>query len=180
MAPKDRSTSFMSVGNSGLFSTPNWLRDRRQAQNGRSKSSQLTPLLADFTRLESEVGNASTPAYVFNSNRLPRQRTEETDSKFNSSLVAGNTMIGIINSAVLIPTMVGFTSIIYRDEFFSDPEHNYFPELLKLVFLSAAIHQVCFLAFSSLPFAVGQVQDAGNKNMGLWKTKRFDQIPLQG
>ena len=29
--------------------------------------------------------------------------------------------------------------------------------LVKLVFLSSAIHQVVFVAFSSLPFAVGEL-----------------------
>jgi sulfate permease, SulP family len=33
--------------------------------------------------------------------------------------------------------------------------------LVKLVLFSSAIHQLCFCLFSSLPFAVGQVQDAG-------------------
>lgn len=33
--------------------------------------------------------------------------------------------------------------------------------LAKLVFLSSALHQLAFVALSSLPFAVGQVQDVG-------------------
>jgi SulP family sulfate permease len=35
------------------------------------------------------------------------------------------------------------------------------PQLLQLMFLSSAVHQMAFSLFSSLPFAVGQVQDAG-------------------
>jgi SulP family sulfate permease len=33
--------------------------------------------------------------------------------------------------------------------------------LVKLVFLSSAIHMLAFATFSTLPFAVGQVQDVG-------------------
>jgi len=68
---------------------------------------------------------------------------------------------GLINGAVMIPTMVGFASIIYKDPYYTDSEHNFLPQAIKLVFLSSSIHQVCFVIFSTLPFAVGQVQDAG-------------------
>jgi len=33
--------------------------------------------------------------------------------------------------------------------------------LSKLVILSSVVHQFCFSTFSSLPFSIGQVQDAG-------------------
>lgn len=35
------------------------------------------------------------------------------------------------------------------------------PQLAKLAFLASAIHQTVFLLSSTLPFAVGQVQDVG-------------------
>lgn len=37
----------------------------------------------------------------------------------------------------------------------------YLPQLAKLAFLSSAVHQTVFLLCSTLPFAVGQVQDVG-------------------
>lgn len=37
----------------------------------------------------------------------------------------------------------------------------YLPQLAKLAFLASAVHQAVFLLFSTLPFAVGQVQDVG-------------------
>ncbi|GKY95087.1 hypothetical protein MPSEU_000472800 [Mayamaea pseudoterrestris] len=43
------------------------------------------------------------------------------------------------------------------DTFFSP----YMPVLVKLTLVSGIVHQLCFCAFSSLPFAIGQVQDAG-------------------
>lgn len=66
-------------------------------------------------------------------------------------------LYGLINSIMVIPVSVSFCSIIFRDPAFI----LYLPMLVKLVLFSSAIHQICFSMFSSLPFAVGQVQDAG-------------------
>ena len=55
------------------------------------------------------------------------------------------------------PVMMSFASIIFADPFFSE----YSPELVKLVLFSSAVHQLCYVKWSTMPFAVGQVQDAG-------------------
>lgn len=64
---------------------------------------------------------------------------------------------GLINSAIVVPVLISFGSIIYHDDFF----RPYIPLLVKLCVVSGVCHQICFSTFSSLPFAVGQVQDAG-------------------
>eukprot|EP00054_Salpingoeca_dolichothecata_P023001 m.152094 g.152094 ORF g.152094 m.152094 type:complete len:1056 (+) comp24534_c0_seq1:22-3189(+) len=66
-------------------------------------------------------------------------------------------LFGAINSIILIPVMISFANIIFRDKFFEP----YLPILVKLVLFSSIVHQVMFSLISSLPFAVGQVQDAG-------------------
>lgn len=66
-------------------------------------------------------------------------------------------LFGLINTFMVVPVSVSFCSIIFRDDIFN----AYLPSLVKLVLFSSAIHQLCFSMFSSLPFAVGQVQDAG-------------------
>ena len=66
-------------------------------------------------------------------------------------------LYGVINGILLIPVSISFTSIIYSDPFFQP----YLPQLVKLVLFSSLVHQIAFTALSSLPFAVGQVQDAG-------------------
>jgi len=55
------------------------------------------------------------------------------------------------------PVMMSFASIIFADPFFAP----YAPELVKLVLFSSAVHQLCYVKWSTMPFAVGQVQDAG-------------------
>ena len=64
---------------------------------------------------------------------------------------------GIINTILTVPCMYGYALIIFSDPFFTD----YTPQLCKLVLFSSAVHQMVFSLASSLPFAIGQVQDAG-------------------
>ncbi|KAG6622123.1 Sulfate Permease (SulP) Family [Phytophthora cinnamomi] len=64
---------------------------------------------------------------------------------------------GVLNTVILVPLMISFAQIIFRDPEFQP----YMNDLVKLVLVSAAVHQICFSCVSSLPFAMGQVQDAG-------------------
>ncbi|KAG7399129.1 hypothetical protein PHYBOEH_009707 [Phytophthora boehmeriae] len=64
---------------------------------------------------------------------------------------------GVLNTVILVPLMISFAQIIFRDPEFQP----YMNDLVKLVLVSAAVHQLCFTFVSSLPFAMGQVQDAG-------------------
>lgn len=97
-------------------------------------------------------------------------------------------MYGMLNTVILIPVMISFAQIIFRDPAFQP----YMTDLIKLVLISgaslvsfalqliatltlthlllhhdclctnaAAVHQLCFTLTSSLSFAIGQVQDAG-------------------
>ena len=66
-------------------------------------------------------------------------------------------LYGCINGVVIIPISISFTSIIFRDQAF----HQILPVLTKLVPFSSVVHQLSFSTLSSLPFAIGQVQDAG-------------------
>jgi MFS superfamily sulfate permease-like transporter len=66
-------------------------------------------------------------------------------------------MYGLVNVVILAPVCVSFTNIIFSHPFWIP----YLPLLVKLVMFSSCIHQACFSLFSTLPFAVGQVQDAG-------------------
>uniref|UniRef100_A0A383VST7 STAS domain-containing protein n=1 Tax=Tetradesmus obliquus TaxID=3088 RepID=A0A383VST7_TETOB len=66
-------------------------------------------------------------------------------------------LYGIINAVVGIPTMISFAAIVYQDP-------TYKPllgQLARIAFFSAAMHQLVFTIFSTLPFAVGQPQDVG-------------------
>ncbi|GMH66632.1 hypothetical protein TrRE_jg3033 [Triparma retinervis] len=66
-------------------------------------------------------------------------------------------LYGMINAAVVLPVMMSFGTIIYHDPVYSP----YLPTLIKLTLVSSMVHQLCFSTFSSLPYSIGQVQDAG-------------------
>ncbi|RHZ09445.1 hypothetical protein DYB31_006069, partial [Aphanomyces astaci] len=66
-------------------------------------------------------------------------------------------LYGLINAVILVPLMISFSQIIFRDPVFQP----YLADLVKLTMVSGAVHQICFSVLSTLPFAVGQVQDAG-------------------
>ena len=69
-------------------------------------------------------------------------------------------LYGVINMIVVTPVMIGFAAIIFRHHaFHRDPA--IYAQLVKLVLFSSAVHQTAFTSFSSLPVAIGQVQDAG-------------------
>ncbi|GMI36444.1 hypothetical protein TrRE_jg3586 [Triparma retinervis] len=56
-----------------------------------------------------------------------------------------------------LPVLYGYTSIVYREEVYAPS----LPSLSKLMILSSAIHQLIMTLFSTMPFSIGQVQDAG-------------------
>ncbi|GMG15915.1 unnamed protein product [Phytophthora fragariaefolia] len=66
-------------------------------------------------------------------------------------------LYGVINSILTIPCMYGYAAIIFSHPDFA----SFMPALSKLVMFSSVVHQVVFTILSSLPFAIGQVQDAG-------------------
>ena len=64
---------------------------------------------------------------------------------------------GVIQAVLLVPVTISFSAIIFKHPVFAP----YLPQLSRLVIASSMVHQTCFAAWSTLPFAVGQVQDAG-------------------
>ena len=66
-------------------------------------------------------------------------------------------MYGIINAIMTVPAIYGFAVILFSHKDFA----NFMPALSKLVLYSSAVHQIMFTLVSSLPFSIGQVQDAG-------------------
>jgi len=79
------------------------------------------------------------------------------DDNHNSTSFAVNVLYGMINATIVLPVIMSFGSIIYQDKYFTP----YLPTLIRLTTYSGVVHQLVFSSSSSLPFAIGQVQDAG-------------------
>ena len=86
---------------------------------------------------------------------LVQELKDEFESQSNPPLLS--LLYGIVNLFIVLPVVMSFASIIYHDDFF----RPYMPVLMKLTVVSGVVHQITFSTLSSLPFAVGQVQDAG-------------------
>lgn len=78
------------------------------------------------------------------------------EEKNNDSLML-ILIYGLINTIMTVPCMYGYAAVIFNNDAFQ-PDIN---ALSKLVLFSSIVHQICFAIFSSLPFSIGQVQDAG-------------------
>ena len=63
----------------------------------------------------------------------------------------------VVNVIIAVPALFGYAAVIFNHPIFA----NHMNVLSKLLISSSLIHQLGFTLFSSLPFAIGTVQDAG-------------------
>ena len=110
----------------------------------------------DRGRLNISDGGATDELPSTSDTTLPTgRRRDDWEEDTNPAWIS--IMYGCINATIILPVLMSFGSIIYRDHAFAP----YMPVLVKMTVVSGVVHQLCFSMFSSLPFAVGQVQDAG-------------------
>lgn len=83
-------------------------------------------------------------------------------------------VVGVINTIVSLPSTLAYVAIMFPSTRFLP----FMPALSRLVFLGSAIHQVTFSVLSSLPFAIGQVQDVGLIFLSAMSTSVASLIPL--
>ncbi|GAB4817875.1 hypothetical protein N2152v2_004921 [Parachlorella kessleri] len=66
-------------------------------------------------------------------------------------------VFGSINSIATVPTLIAFAAIVFKAPVYAP----YIDLLCKFFFLASAVIQAVFCMQSSLPYAIGQVQDVG-------------------
>lgn len=135
---------------------------RRQRQRSKSVGThydQEETNSINFDTYDDEEEEASPLILTPTLSENPSLSQDETESPFPEIHTPAiiSIMYGLINAVIVLPVLMSFGSIIYRDEAFAP----YLPVLIKLTVVSGMVHQLCFSTFSTLPFAVGQVQDAG-------------------
>jgi len=116
---------------------------RKRRPSGKLSSQSSLPTITSVASISSLAPISSTVT------------TEDETNKKEPFVISA--LYGLINVTIILPVIMSFGTIIYKDKAFEE----YLPVLVKLTVLSGAVHQICFSIFSSLPFAVGQVQDAG-------------------
>lgn len=125
----------------------------------RVRSVSLGPSL-DRARLQKHVNRLIDGRHSFAlvaPKPTPSQEGNAQEKVEATNPLSMSIMYGMINATIVLPILLSFGAIIYRNAAFAP----YMPVLVKLTVISGIIHQLTFAALSSLPFAVGQVQDAG-------------------
>ena len=110
-------------------------------------------LRSKLSRGDGKDASDTNLSYHSSSEISKTQQEDETDG--NPLYVS--VLYGAINCTIVIPVVMSFGNIIYRDDAFAP----YMPVLIKLTLVSGFVHQMCFSSLSTLKFAVGSVQDAG-------------------
>jgi Sulfate permease family len=95
----------------------------------------------------------STPASVPSSSS---QREEKSGTR-SPSFYLYCVIYALVNVIISAPGLYGYAAVIFNHAIFA----KHMNALSKLVIFSSLVHQVGFFLFSSLPFAIGTVQDAG-------------------
>ncbi|PRW58874.1 sulfate transporter [Chlorella sorokiniana] len=75
----------------------------------------------------------------------------------SSSSMLQAVVFGLINAAAGVPALIAFCAVVFKDEMYLP----YLDQLCKFFYLASAVHQGIVTLLSSLPYAVGQVQDVG-------------------
>lgn len=83
--------------------------------------------------------------------------TATTQSQSKLQELTDAFVIGMINTVASVPCNLAYVTIMFPSKRFA----AFMCPLARLAFLSSAIHQVTMSFRSSLPFAIGQVQDVG-------------------
>ncbi len=141
-----------SLSNQSLHSSSSNYSNKNNNNNKNGIQGSMASMLS-FNSMISTIGSSSkySPPTESIINELKLEFSKEKTPPHIAILY------GLINFVIVLPVLMSFGSIIYHDEFFKP----YLPVLVKLTVVSGVVHQFCFSTFSTLPFAVGQVQDAG-------------------
>jgi SulP family sulfate permease len=130
---------------------------QRAADTARNDSSTHRRRHRSWVDEDSPFHGESVALLVNNDSTVDDQASAGLLSSQQVAKLTSALMYGVINSILTIPCMYGYSAIIFGHPDFA----SFMPALVKLVMFSSVVHQVMFTLLSSLPFAIGQVQDAG-------------------
>jgi SulP family sulfate permease len=105
-------------------------------------------------------GNLPTSGQHVTQHIVPTTSASSTDTKPTGkslSFYLSCVIYALVNVIISAPGLYGYAAVIFNHSIFS----NHMNALSKLVIFSSLVHQFGFFLFSSLPFAIGTVQDAG-------------------
>jgi hypothetical protein len=105
------------------------------------------------------------PLRIMNASMNRKSTMKSKSSTINDIIFAF--IYAMVNVIISVPALYGYSAVIFSDDCYQD----HMNALSKLVIFSSAIHQIVFCFFSSLPFAIATVQDAGLIFLNTMSTK---------
>ena len=123
----------------------------RSASPNESPNLLTSPLLRTLSINADPLTNPNLNTPILEASEVQVANEKKSDSFILYIVYA------LVNSIMCIPCLYGYASVIFNHEVYQP----HISALSKLVILSSVVHQFCFSTFSSLPFSIGQVQDAG-------------------
>ena len=125
-------------------------------QEGRRRTTATSPLVGGGTSTTTEQPSPlGTPVTTPKShNNASTSSSSNTTSQLKFLYYVIYALVNVIISA---PGLYGYAAVIFNNPIFD----SHMNALSKLVIFSSLIHQLGFLLFSTLNFAIGTVQDAG-------------------
>lgn len=146
----------ISLGDDMNADREDFIVDGMKVEEDQWERKRKQKLKSVIHRSVSELSFASSKKSTYSPTMDMVKDLKEEFAKFPTPPLV-SVMYGIVNAVIVLPVLMSFGNIIFHDDFF----HPYLPVLIKLTVISGIIHQLCFSTFSTLPFAVGSVQDAG-------------------
>jgi SulP family sulfate permease len=120
------------------------------------RENEYSPAIAEFTpKTYEQAEQQESPSCMAETYKGVEENDDVGNEEGNPLYIS--ILYGAINCTIVIPVVMSFGNIIYRDDAFLP----YMPVLIKLTLVSGFVHQLCFSSLSTLKFAVGSVQDAG-------------------
>jgi hypothetical protein len=103
------------------------------------------------------AGSVKTAPQSSQSSQSSSKKQVQPTKSSNSPPMLSCLVYAVVNVVIAVPSLYGYAAVIFKHPIF----HPYRNQLAKLVISSSLIHQLGFTMFSSMPFAIGMVQDAG-------------------
>jgi hypothetical protein len=112
---------------------------------------------ATATNKNNDLPVPGSPRTPSRSSSLPSEDASKNDRDAGSKKFLYYIVYALVNVIISVPGLYGYAAVIFNNPIFE----NHMNALSKLVLFSSLIHQLGFLLFSTLDFAIGMVQDAG-------------------
>eukprot|EP00892_Ulva_mutabilis_P011320 jgi/Ulvmu1/8560/UM045_0002.1 len=148
----------------------------RMSEPTQSLRGRHTGRAGSFSSVRASMDQASVTTPLLADGPSVPHPSDTQQSKDAARELSDSVVVGVINTIVSLPCTLAYVAIMFPSKRF----RPFMPALSRLVFLGSALHQTTFSFLSSLPFAIGQVQDVGLIFLSAMSTSVASLLPVSG